>query len=64
MAPTIMKRRDRTRAVRCLNPGDSGFNRTTDFSGRRPVLGDASLTRTRLASQEEQETCFHLIEEG
>jgi len=62
MAPTIMKRCDRTRAVRGLN--DSGFSRTTDLSGRRPVLGEASLTRTRLASQPEQETCFHLIEEG
>lgn len=51
-------------AQRCLAPGDAGFSRTTDFSGRRAVLDDASLTRTRFASQEEHETCFHLIEEG
>ena len=63
MATTI-KRRDRTLAQRCLVPGDAGFSRTTDFSGRRAVLDDASLTRTRFASQEGQETCFHLIEEG
>jgi hypothetical protein len=35
-----------------------------DFSGRRGVFDDDSLTRTRLASQEEQATCFQLIEEG
>jgi hypothetical protein len=43
---------------------DADLGRTTDFSGRRAVLDDTSLTRTRFASQEEQETCFHLIEDG
>jgi len=51
-------------AQRRLVPDDAGFNRTTDFNGRRAMLDDASLTRTRLASQEEQETCFHLIDKG
>ncbi|OAI47631.1 hypothetical protein AYO43_04020 [Nitrospira sp. SCGC AG-212-E16] len=59
-----MKRRDRRFAQRGLVPGAAGSSRTTDLSGRRSVLDDASLTRTRFASQEEQETCFHLIEEG
>jgi len=43
---------------------DVGLGRPTDFRGRRAVLDDASLTRTRFASQEEHETCFHLIEDG
>jgi hypothetical protein len=59
-----MKRRERTITVLCRVPGDAGLSRTTDFSGRRRVLDDDSLTRTRFASQEEQETCCQLIEEG
>jgi hypothetical protein len=35
-----------------------------DVSDRRGVVDDDSLTRTRLASQKEQATCFQLIEEG
>jgi|APIni6443716594_1056825.scaffolds.fasta_scaffold295042_2 hypothetical protein len=61
---TTMKRRERTIAVPCLVPGGTGLSRTTDFSGRWGTPDDASLTSTRFASQEEQETCFHLIEEG
>ena len=61
---TTLKRRDRTLSQYCLMAEDVDLGRPTDFNGRRAVLDDASLTRIRLASQEEQETCFHLIEEG
>ena len=61
---TAMKRRERTIAVLCLVRADAGFSRTTDFGGRWGVLGDASLTKTRFASQEEQKACCQLIEEG
>lgn len=63
MATTI-KSRKRTIPARCLAPGNEGISRMADFSGRRGVFDDDSLTRTRLASQEEQATCFQLIEEG
>ena len=59
-----MKRRERTISVACLVPGGTGLSRTIDFNGRWGTPDDASLTSTRFASQEEQETCFHLIEEG
>ena len=61
---TAMKRRERTIAARCLAPGNGDISRTADFSGRRGVLDEDSLTRTKLASQDEQATCFQLIEEG
>lgn len=51
-------------AARCRAPGNGDIGRMTDFSGRRGVLDKDSLTRTKLASQEEQATCFQLIEEG
>lgn len=61
---TTMKRRDRRNTVLCLVPGNADFRLLRDFSGRLGVPNNASLTRTRLASQEKHETCFQLIEEG
>lgn len=61
---TTMKRRERMIDVPCLILGGTGLSRTTDFSGRWGTPDDVSLTSTRFASHEEQETCFHLIEEG
>jgi hypothetical protein len=64
VAAAIIKMRERRITVLCLVPDDAGFLPMTDFSGRRGVFANDSLTRTRLASQEEQATCFQLIEEG
>jgi hypothetical protein len=61
---TTLKRRKRTFTMLCLVPADAGFNRTADFNDRRRGLDDGSLTRTRFASQEEQEACCQLLEEG
>ena len=60
----MIKMRERRITVLCLVPDDAGFLPVTDFIGRRGVFANDSLTRTRLASQEEQATCFQLIEEG
>lgn len=61
---TTMKRRERTITALCLVLGDARFSRTTDFGRRGRVLDDGSLTRTRFVSQEEQEACCQLLEEG
>lgn len=61
---TTIKRCERVITVRCLVPGDGAISRMADASDRRGVFDDDSLTRTRLASQKEQATCFQLIEEG
>lgn len=54
---TTMKKRERTITALCLIPGDASFSRAADFSGHRKILDGDSLTRTRFASQEEQEAC-------
>ena len=59
-----MKRRERTTAARGLAPDNGDISRMADVSGCRVILDEDSLTRTKLASQEEQATCFQLIEEG
>lgn len=61
---TTVKSREGTITALCLVPADAGFNRTADFNDRRRGLDDGSLTRTRFASQEEQEACCQLLEEG
>lgn len=61
---TIMKRRERTIPMSCVAPPCVGFSFDRDGCVRRGVPATISLTRTRLALQEPQETCFHLIEEG
>jgi len=59
-----MKRREWTISERCLVLGDGDISRMADVSDRRGVFDDDSLTRTKLASHEEQATCFQLIVEG
>lgn len=59
----IRKRREPTIPARCFGSDDGGISLIADCSGRRGVFDDASLTRTRLASQEQQATCFQLVEE-
>jgi hypothetical protein len=50
--------------VCCFVSDDGGISLIADFRDRRGVCDDDSLTKTRLASQEEQGTCFQLVEEG
>ncbi len=59
-----MIRRKRALADRFSAPGGTSLSHTPGFRGCRRLPDDDSLTRTRLASQEEQGTCFQLIEEG
>jgi hypothetical protein len=61
---TIIKRRGRTTAEPGLVPDNGGISRMADDSDRRGAFNAVSLTRTKLASQEEQATCFQLIEDG
>jgi hypothetical protein len=61
---TAIKRRDLTITALCLVPDDTSFSRTADLRGCWMVPDDDSLIRTRFASQEEQEVCCQLIEEG